>query len=218
MHQGSIAGSHFPALDGSRYTFPGERLKVCHRQQLQLLLFRCSQDGCGQGMFALLFQAGNRLQKLGLVNALGGKDGGDFRLALGEGSRLVHDQRIYFFHRLQGFRVADQDPLAGAAAGAHHDGHGRRQAESTGAGDDEHSHGVHQGMRVPRLRAKDCPDRKGDHGRSQDRGDEVRSHPVGKALNGRAASFAPRSPFLRSVPAVWPPQRARLSSPGCRFR
>ena len=145
------------ALYGSRNTLPGERVKVCHRQQLDVFLFRGGKNGCGQRMFALLFQAGNRLQKLRLVNALGGDDGADLRLALGEGSRLIHDQRVHFFHHLQGFRIAHQDSLAGAAARAHHDGHRRRQAQSTRAGNDEHRHGVHQGMRIPRLRTKRPP-------------------------------------------------------------
>ncbi len=122
-----------------------------------------------------------------MVDAFGGEDGADLGLALGEGSGLIDDQRVDLFHRLQGFRVADQDALPGAAAGAHHDGHGRSQAEGTGAGNDEHSDCVHQGMRVPRLRAKHGPDGKGDCGRCQHRWDEVRSYPVGQALNGRSA-------------------------------
>src|SRR5216683_2858740 len=135
-------------------------------------------------MLTLSFQASQGLQKPGLIDALGGADGADFRLALGEGSGLIDDQRVYFLHGFQGFRVADQDPLPRATAGAHHDGHGRSQAESTWAGNDEHSHCVHQGMRGPRLRAEHGPDREGDCGRSQYRWDEVRSYPVGQALNG----------------------------------
>ena len=138
-------------------------------------------------MLALSFKAGKRLQKPGLVEALGGEDGADFRLTLGEGSGLVHDQRVYLFHGLQGFRIADQDSFSGAAAGAHHDGHGCCQAKSTRAGNDEHGNCVHQSMRVARLRASHGPDKKGDHGCSQDRGDEVRGHPVSKTLNGGAA-------------------------------
>ena len=187
MHQRGVTSSNVDPLYGSGDAFPGERLEIRYRQQVELFLFCCCQDGGGQRMLALSFQAGQCLQKPGLVDAFGGEDGADFRLALGEGSGLIDDQRVYFLHRFQGFRVADQDALPGAAAGAHHDGHGRGQAESAGAGNDEHSDRIHQGMRVPWLRAKHGPDGKGDHCRSQDRWDEVRSYPVGQPLDGGSA-------------------------------
>src|SRR5580704_9529251 len=138
-------------------------------------------------MLAFSFQAAQCLQKPGPVDALGGENGADFRLALGESSGLIDDQSVDLFHGLQGFRVADEDSLPGAAPGTHHDRHRRSQAESTGAGDDEHSYRIDQGMRVPRVRAEYGPHREGDHSRSQDRGDKVRSYPVCEALNGGSA-------------------------------
>ena len=135
---------------------------MCHRQKLQLLFISGSKNGCGQRMFAFLFQAGNRLQKLGLVKALGRDDGSDSRLSLGERSGLIHDQRVYFFHHLQGFGIAHQDAFAGTASRTHHDGHRRRQAESTGTGNDEHSNGIDQRMRIPGLWPNQRPDHEGD--------------------------------------------------------
>ena len=48
-------------------------------------------------MLALLFEAGNRLQQLGLVYPLGGEDGAESRLALGEGPCLIPTTRVFTF-------------------------------------------------------------------------------------------------------------------------
>ena len=123
---------------------------VSYRQQLDVfLLCRGREDSCGQRVFTLFFQAGEAF-----VEAAPGSIPWaammvlTLRLTFGKGARFIHDQRIHFFHHLEGFCIADQDPLSSAAACAHHDGHWRGQAQGTRARNDEHCHGVYQGMGV----------------------------------------------------------------------
>ena len=82
------------------------------------------------------------------------------RLALGQGARLVDDERVDLLQRLQGLGVLDQHTGGGAATGADHDRHGRREPERAGARDDEHGHRVHQGVRQARLGPGERPTRR----------------------------------------------------------
>ena len=72
-------------------------------------------------------------------------------LPFGQRAGLVDDQRVDLLEPLERLGVPDQHAAVGAAAGADHDRHRRRQAERAGAGDDQHRHGADQRMRQPRL-------------------------------------------------------------------
>ena len=66
-----------------------------------------------------------------------------------------------------------------AASGANHDRHRRREAERARTRDDQHGHGVHDGMRKTRLRSEgyppdECHERDCDHGRNKPASNFVR--------------------------------------------
>src|SRR6266403_1813403 len=67
----------------------------------------------------------------------------------------------------------------GAASGADHDRHRRREAECARTRDDQDSYGVHNGMRETRLWSEDYPGDEGhyrnrDHGRNKPAGYSIR--------------------------------------------
>src|SRR5690606_34226726 len=104
-------------------------------------LFGGLDYGGGEGMLAAALEAGGEAEELGLVEAGGGADGNDTRLALGQRPGLVDEQRVDLLHALERLGVLDQHAGLGAASDADHDRHGRREAERTRAGDDEHGDG-----------------------------------------------------------------------------
>ena len=77
--------------------------------------------------------------------------------SFGERAGLVDDQRVDAAEELERFGVLDQHAGSGALAGADHDRHRRCEAQSAGTRDDEHSDGVHQRVRKPRLWPPDVP-------------------------------------------------------------
>src|ERR1039458_11656 len=103
-------------------------------------------------MFAGALKAGDKLQQVRFLEAWLGNDGTQRRLALGEGSRLVDDERIYLAEDLQCLCIADEDACTCPATRTHHDSHGRGQPKSAWAGDDQNSHGIHECMSKARLR------------------------------------------------------------------
>ena len=100
---------------------------------------------------------------------------------------LVDDERVDALEGLERFGVADQDAGVRAPAGADHDRHRRREAEGTGTGDDEHGDRRHERVREARLRSDEHPDGERDERHDEDGGHEPRRHPVGEALDRRAA-------------------------------
>ena len=111
-------------------------------------------------------------------------------------------------------------PSFGAAAGADHDRHRRRQAERARAGDDQHRDRVHERVGQPRLRAPDRPRRRtsatatSDHRRHEPAGRRCRPA-AGSARGDRCAS-----PTIRTICAssVSLPTRSRLHHERCRCR
>ena len=85
-------------------------------------------------------------------------DGHERRLAFGERAGLVHDERRHLLEQLERLGVPEQHAGFGAAAGADHDRHRRRQAERARARDDQHGNRIDERMREPRLGPDDRPD------------------------------------------------------------
>src|ERR1035441_3617043 len=119
-------------------------------------------------MFAGSLKAGDELEQVVFVDARLGNDGAQCRLAFGQGSRLVDDERVYFAKYLQRLRIADEDAGASPTTSAHHDCHGSGEPESAWTGNNQHSHGIHEGMSDARLRPNKVPDDEGDHSRNDD--------------------------------------------------
>lgn len=99
-------------------------------------------------------------EAIGLV-AVHGMYRDQFRMALRERPRLVHHQRIDLAHHFQTLGILEQHTQQRPLAGAHHDGHGRGQAQCAGAGDDQHCHRIHHGMGQSGFGTKPPPGQKG---------------------------------------------------------
>ena len=116
-------------------------------------------------------------------------DGFQSGTAFGESAGLVDDNGINPLHGLEGFGVFDEHAGAGAASGAHHDGHGRGQSESTGAGDDEHGYGIDERVRQGRRGAEGKPGDEGDERGADDGGNKDGGDFIGQPLDGSAAAL-----------------------------
>ena len=84
---------------------------------------------------------------------------------------------------MQRFTLAKQHAEFGATPGADHDRGRRRQPHGTGAGNDQHRHGVDQGKGQRRFRAEYQPDQKGQQGCTHHRRHEPHRDLVHHRLN-----------------------------------
>ena len=112
-------------------------------------------NGCGERMFAHMFETRGQAQQRGRVNSWLGLDRHELGLALGERAGLVHDDRRHLLEHFERLGIPNQHAAFGAAAGTDHDRHRRRETERAGARDDQDRDGIHQGMRQSRLRPVD---------------------------------------------------------------
>ena len=122
-----------------------------------LFVLRTLHDGRCQRMLAGAFQAGTQPQHFIFLESGERHDCRQFRFTLGQRAGLVHHQRVHFLHDFQRFGILDQHTGRRAPSGADHDGHRRGQSQRAGTGDDEHGHGVDDGMRQARFRSPDAP-------------------------------------------------------------
>ena len=90
--------------------------------------------------------------------------GGSFRHRPG----FIQNHRIHGVSDLQRFRRFDQDPAGRSPAGAHHNGRGRRKAQSAGAGNDQYGNADGEGE------FESVSHREPDHRRQQGDGDDCR--------------------------------------------
>ena len=107
----------------------------------------------GERMLRLGLHRGGKRQQLGFAEGGDGLDGDQRRLALGQRTGLVDDQRIDLFKCLQGFGILHQHASPGTPAGADHDRHGRGEPERARAGDDQDGDRVQQRVAHARRRA-----------------------------------------------------------------
>src|SRR5207249_5948080 len=152
-HEGDVAKGHRTAVDPRDDTPAGHRPEIVGGDGLDAARLRPFHDGRRQRVLAADLDARGEAQHFAFGNIHDGYDRTQARPALGEGSRLVHDQGIYLLEDLERLRVPYQHAGERAAAGADHDGHRRRQPERTRARDDEDGHRVDEAVRQARLRA-----------------------------------------------------------------
>ena len=100
-------------------------------------ILRTADDGLGQWVLAQALQACGNSEYFILLPGVCGLHCGQLRPASGQGSGLVHDQRIDTPQDLDGRSIFEQHPHGSALAGGDHDGHRCSQTQRTGAGDDE---------------------------------------------------------------------------------
>ena len=123
-------------------------------------LARAATIAPASGCSLTLSRLAARRSRSSAVDARRRFDRHEARLAFGERSGLVDDERRHAFEDLERLGVANQDAELGAAAGADHDRHRRREPERARAGDDQHRDGVDQRVREARLGAEDAPRRR----------------------------------------------------------
>ena len=152
-------------------------------------LARGANDRGRQGMLAALVDARGQAQHLVLAMAGGGDHPVQGRLAFGQGAGLVDDQGVDLAQVLDRRRIAKEDALRRRLAAGHHDRHRRGEAERTGAGDDEHGHGVDQAPDPARLGAVQAPGEERQDGNGDHADDEPARHLVGHALHRRPAAL-----------------------------
>src|SRR5260370_16943585 len=99
---------------------------------------------------------------------------------------LIHEKRVNFRERLEGFAVSDEDPGVGAAANGYHDRHGCREAEGAGARDDEHGNRADKRMREARLRTEEDPAEKSNNSHKHYPRAQVARDPIAQALQSPA--------------------------------
>ena len=85
--------------------------------------------------------------------------------------------------QFQRLGALDEDPQLRAFSRCHHDRGRRRQPHGAGAGDDQDTHGIGQGVEEGRLRPPEPPGTEGDRGDDEDHRDEDRCDSIGQALN-----------------------------------
>ena len=140
-------------------------------------------------MFAGSLQTGAQPQHFVGIEADQRNDRGQFRLALGQRTGLVHHQRVHLLHGFQRLGILDQHAQCRAATGADHDGHRRGQSQRARAGDDQHRHRVDDGMGEARLRSPDAPYCQCGECRQHHRRHEISGNHVGQALDRRARTL-----------------------------
>ncbi len=135
-----VAQHNRTSLDAARHALTRERLEILTAGQFHAALDRAANHGRRQRMLAAALQARGQSQQFGFAETGRRLDDDESRLALRQRAGLVHDQRVGPVQHLQRLGVADEHARLGAAAGADHDRHRRRQAQRTGTGDDQHGH------------------------------------------------------------------------------
>ena len=165
------------AVDDGLDAAAEEGLEIAGCPAGQLMVAGIGRNSFSQGMFAAFFQGCSDGDEV-FFRAFQGQDIRDFRTAFGDGTGLVHDDRVDGMGRFQGFAGFDEDTVFSPFASADHDGDWRSQAQGARAGDDQDGDGRREGEfgvdahdEVP---DEACNDGDGDDGR-----DEVARNGIG---------------------------------------
>ena len=184
-----VAERDLAPFDGAGDALAGVRGKPGDRRHVDALL-RCSlDDRRRERVFAAFFKRGGQPQDVLFGNSGYGPDRDQPRPAQGQGPCLVDDQRVDFFHQLQGLGVLDEHADRRAAARSDHDRHRRCQPKRAGTGDDEDGNGVDERMAQPRLGTDQRPDDEGDDCNQDDAGDKPSGNLVREPLDWCARSL-----------------------------
>src|SRR3990167_2717742 len=112
----------------------------------------------GQWMLTALIKACSQSQHLVRFEWAGTFCAVEYRPSLGQRAGLVDDQRIDLAQVLYGTGIAEQDTTGCSLASRDHHRHGGRQAQCTGAGNDQYGNRADQAEYPARLRTDKAPD------------------------------------------------------------
>ena len=217
--QAHVAERHAPALGDRPVTpCPVTDWKLSTRAGVTPRSAAPASTAAASGCSLPLLEPGGECQHLVFREAGGRHHGDEARLALGQRAGLVDHDGVDLLHDLERLGALDQDARLGAAAGGHHDGDRRGEAERARAGDDQHGDGVHERIGQARLGAPEAPRERRHRRHRHHRRHEPRGDDVGQALDRRAACAAPRRPSGRSAPGAYRRRRAPRASRSRRSR
>ena len=179
-------------LDDADRPAPGVRLERLDGGEVQPGFPGMGNDRRRQRMLTRRFQRGHQPEQGGIVQI-----GGRLRAhhvrhpwpSLGDGARLVEDDRGDVTGALQRLAALDQDAERGAAPGGHHDGGRDGQPHGAGTGDDQHRDRRGQPAHEGRGVGQEKPRHEGDHRELQHDRHEHPGDPVGQALDRGARAL-----------------------------
>ena len=165
------------------HTAPWHSGQLLRRDGGQALRLCCFEHGTGQWVLAAALHTGRPAQSQSSIHARGWQMRNQARLPHGERAGFVKGHCLHAVRHLQRLGVLDQDAVFGRHTGARHDGHGCGQPQCTGAGDDQHRHGMDE--RGLKAGAHEHPHRQGQQGHHQHHRHKNLGHLVHQALDGR---------------------------------
>ena len=189
FRNGALPISDAPAIDFATHAAASRRCEVADVRLLNATLSRAAHDRGSERMFAVRFDGGSDREQLLLGNPRRGDDVRQARFAFGERARFVHDQRVHFFHPLDGRSVFDEHAGLRAATDADHDRHRRGEPERARTCDDQYRDGVDDGVRKARFRPEPDPGGKSQQRDSDDRRHKPPRYFVRETLDRRAAAL-----------------------------
>ena len=140
-------------------------------------------DGFGQGVKTGGREGGTQGDGRCFGNSLGRGDVGDGRVALGEGSGLVDDEKFDLGEFFERGGISDENAEAGGPGESAGGGHGGGETEGAGAGGDENRDGPIDGGAG--CFSGENPTDGGGQGKQEDEGSEDAGDFVSQALEGR---------------------------------
>ena len=208
-----IAERDLAAVDPAAHALAGDRVEPARLRELQAALLGSGDDRRRERMLARPLEAGGEPQQLVLVDARGRHQRGHLGLALGQRAGLVDHQRVDLGEALERLGVLDQHARLGAAPGADHDRHRRREAERAGAGDDQHRDRGDQRVGHGRRRAEQRPARRRPGSRPRPPPARTSSRPRRPGAGSARASAAPAATIctIRASMVSLPTRSARIT-------
>ena len=183
VEEGAVSGGYGVVVDGSGDALAGDGLDVGRGRRCDAAGSGVFGDGAGERVLGALLDGGGEGDEFGFGD-VGGVDGGDARLAFGEGSGLVEEDGVDAGEALDAFSALEEDAELGGASDG--DGESGRDCEShgAGAGNDQDGNGDGKGAAGASGGTGEGPDDEGDDGDHEDDGHEDGADAVGELLHG----------------------------------
>ena len=178
----AVAHRHSTTVHLRSRTMTWHITEICEGKLRGAAFGRVADDRAGEGVFGLAFDRRDEGKEFIGADTVD-DDVGDFGFTLGEGAGLVHHYRLDARRGFQRGGIFEQHSSLSSESGADHDGGGRGQTESVGAGDDndgdrEQKRGLHSCTRRP-------PDEEGAGAADQSNKDEPERGPISEPLPRR---------------------------------
>ena len=181
--KGQTAAEQFFTAQRGGQAVAGKGAEIGNFGDAELFFVGAVHDGAGEGVFAALFQRGGKGQQIMTRQAVGGDKIRYTRLASGDGAGFIECDNLGlagFFERNGGLK---KNAVLCTQTVADHDGNRSRQAQRTGAADDQHGNAARQ--RETDRFAAEQPNRCRKDGKSDDGRHKYAGYLVGNLCNRR---------------------------------